>query len=47
MLCVFRLAVEMLLPSGATRKMCDMVLGLFVMQTMLQAIWTLLRGGAA
>ena len=47
MLCILRMAVEMLLPAGATRRLCDMTLGLMVMHAMLRAVGALLRGGAA
>ena len=47
MLSLACMAVEMLLPTGATRKMCDMTLGLLIMQAMVRVLWMLLRGGGA
>lgn len=45
MLSLLRMAADMLMPSGTTRRLCDMVLGLSLMVSMLRAVLTLLRGG--
>ena len=44
MLSLLRMAAEMLLPEGTTRKLCDMALGLMVMLTMLRVLRRFLSG---
>ena len=45
MLSLVRLLVDMLAPEGATRRLCDMVLGFVLMLSMLRSAFSLLRGG--
>lgn len=42
MLSLLRMAAEMLMPEGAMRKICDVVLGLVTMLCMLTALRSLL-----
>ncbi len=42
MLSLLRMAAEMLLPEGAMRKICDMLLGMLTMLSMLTALQRLL-----
>ena len=44
MVSLLRMAVEMLLPTGATRRMCQTLLGLMTSLTMLAALRGLLQG---
>ncbi|MBQ4552598.1 MAG: stage III sporulation protein AF [Clostridia bacterium] len=45
LLSLLRLLVEMLLPEGAMRKMGDLIMGLILMLSMLEALHALLYGG--
>ena len=44
MLSLMRMAVEMLLPEGAARRLCDMILGLMGMLCVLRGLRELLLG---
>lgn len=45
LLSIVRLLVDMLLPEGALRKICDVILGLVLMLSMLRALEKILHGG--
>lgn len=45
LLSIVRLLVDMLLPEGALRKICDVILGLVLMLSMLRALGKILHGG--
>ena len=44
MLSLLRMAAEMLLPEGAMRKLCDVLLGMMIMLCMLTALQKLFSG---
>lgn len=44
MLALLRMTVEMLLPEGATRRVCDTIVGLMTMLGMLAALRRLFTG---
>ena len=44
MLALLRMTVDMLLPDGATRRVCDTIVGLMTMLGMLTALRRLLLG---
>ncbi|MBR5232493.1 MAG: hypothetical protein IKW00_09665 [Clostridia bacterium] len=45
MLGILRLLMDMLLPEGKMRCICDMILGLVLMRSLLEAARMLLHGG--
>jgi len=45
MLGILRLLTDMLLPEGKMRRICDVILGLVLMRSMLEAAGMLLHGG--
>ena len=45
MLSLARMAFDMLLPEGKLRKLCDMMISLTLMLSMLRAITSFLHGG--
>ena len=44
MLCLMRMAADMVLPDGTMRRICDVLMGLMVMLCMLEALLALLTG---
>lgn len=44
MLCLMRMAADMVLPDGTMRRICDVIMGLMVMLCMLEALLALLTG---
>ena len=44
MLSLLRMTIELLLPEGSTRRLCDMILGLAAMLCVLTALRRLLIG---
>ena len=44
MLSLVRTAADMLLPEGTVRGLCDTVLGLMIMLSMMTALYSLLAG---
>ena len=45
LLSVIRMMVDMLLPEGAMRRICEVITGLVLMQSMLFALMRILYGG--
>lgn len=45
MLSLMRLMMDLLLPEGAMRRICDVIVGLVLMLSMLGALQQLLHGG--
>ena len=45
LLSVVRMMADMLLPEGAMRRICEVITGLILMQSMLQALMRILYGG--
>lgn len=43
-LCLIRAAIQLILPEGSTRKLCDFALGLMETLTLVRALMNFLRG---